>query len=158
MTETLEAIRRNAALTLVGCIALLLGALHPLLDRLGETRAWRDLAARTPFHSVTVTVADLVPGGAVLAGEMVKRRCAYRGLSAYIHAAGVWQRAQIDTAPEDARRPPGDRPAVPGAQLWGPWVILWQSPPVPVEWAIYAHHACPEGLQVNLFARGAWPG
>lgn len=157
MIETLEALRRNRNLVVVALLALLIGSLHPLFDRLAETRAWRDLTARTPVHSVTVTRASLTPRGAELAGEMVKRRCEYAGLSAYVRIGPVWQRAQIDTSAEDTVRPPGDRPSVPGAQLWGPWVIVWRPASAPEAWAIYAHHRCPEGPQVNLFAAGRWP-
>ena len=154
----MDAMRHNRSLALVGALVALAAALHPVAARLMESRLARDLTHRTPYHSVTVTSADLTDRGAALAGEMVKRRCVYAGLSAYVRIGPVWERAQIDTTGEDTVRPPGDRPSVDGAQLWGPWVIVWQPPPAPEAWAIYAHHTCPEGGQVNLFASGAWPG
>lgn len=137
---------------------LALPVLFSALNHATEARWYRDLVAITPFHGVTVSDIRSTARGAAVSGQMIKRRCEYVSLSAYIRNGLVWERAAIDTSPEDQKRPPGNRPSLPDAQLWGPWVILWSAPPVPLDWVIYAHHRCPEGDQVNEFARGPWPG
>lgn len=158
MMHLREAIARGRVYLAVILIVLAWPAVAASWQHLSESRAWRDLTGRTPFHSVTVTRSALTPRGAELAGEMVKRRCEYLGLSAYVRVGEAWSRAVLDTSPEDAHRPAGDRPSMPEAQLWGPWLVVWQAPPTPSRWSIYAHHRCREGLQVNLFAAGDWPG
>ena len=157
MTHVRRTLHQSRIYLLIIIAVLTWPALSEAGRRIAESRAWRDLTGQTPFHSVTVTRSSLTPRGAELSGEMVKRRCEYAGLSAYVMIGPAWVRARIDTRPEDAVRPPGDRPSLPQAQLWGPWVIEWRGPPDPSGWAIYAHHRCPDGPQVNLFAAGIWP-
>ena len=157
MTHVRRTLRQSRIYLLIILAVLAWPALTEAGRRIAESRAWRDLTWQTPFHSVVVTRASLTTRGAELSGEMVKRRCEYAGLSAYVLIGHAWVWARIDTRPEDAMRPPGDRPSLPQAQLWGPWVIEWRGPPDPSEWAIYAHHRCPDGAQVNLFAAGDWP-
>lgn len=157
MTHVRRTLYQSRAYLLIIIAVLTWPAISEAGRRIAESRAWRDLTGQTPFYSVTVTRAGLIDRGAELSGEMVKRRCEYAGLSAYVRIGPAWVRARIDTRPEDAVRPPGDRPSLPDAQLWGPWVIEWRGPPNPFGWAIYAHHRCPDGPQVNLFAAGVWP-
>lgn len=157
MIHLRDALCRNRPYILILSFVLLWPLFAAQVQHLTETRWWRDATARTPFHSVTVTSSEATATGARVAGEMVKRRCEFAGLSAYLRIGAVWERSALDTTPEDSTRPPGDRPSLPDAQLWGPWVIVWTGPPDPAEWAIYAHHRCPEGPQVNLFAAGRWP-
>ncbi|MFB2530725.1 hypothetical protein ACEYYA_00990 [Paracoccus sp. p3-h83] len=124
---------------------------------IGETRLARDLLLRTPFLAVAVTESQVLPRGIKVSGHMVKRRCDYRALSAYVLSGDRWRRALIDTSPEDAVAPGGNRP--PGSQSWGPWLIEVRGGVVPTAWRIFAHHLCPEDrgvAQVNLFAQGEW--
>ena len=158
MIHLREALARGRAYLAIICVVLAWPIITSVWHHVGESRVWRDLTGQTPFHSVTVTRSAQMPRGAELSGEMVKRRCEYAGLSAYVRVGAAWERAVLDTRPEDARRPTGDRPSLPEAQLWGPWVIVWGAPDEPSRWSIYAAHRCPQGLQVNLFASGGWPG
>jgi hypothetical protein len=125
-----------------------------------ESRPARDLLGMTPFHHVEVSRIDLDPDGVLIAGEMIKRRCEFVGLSAYVRFAdGMRERTRLDTTPEDVRRPGGDRPASREGQAWGPWLILRPVHSArAVWWQVYAHHRCPGDtvVQTNLFAEGPW--
>lgn len=144
----------------VGLLVTVAIIIVPLLTHgveISETRIFREVMGRMPFANVTVTGQKLTGGEMAVWGTMVKRRCEYRGLSAYVERGGVWVRAWIDTRPEDTLRPGGDRPASPDAQTWGVWSIRILPPdPAPRSWRIFAHHLCPRGPQVNLFAQGEW--
>ena len=158
MIHLREALARGRAYLAIICVVLAWPIITSVWHHAGESRVWRDLTRQTPFHSVTVTRSALTPRGAELSGEMVKRRCEYAGLSAYVQVGPAWKRAALDTSPEDASSPTGDRPSLPEAQMWGPWVVVWAAADTPAKWAIYAHHRCSEGMQINLFADGGWPG
>ncbi|MDO5621198.1 MAG: hypothetical protein Q4G24_06985 [Paracoccus sp. (in: a-proteobacteria)] len=134
----------------------------PALDSLTpirETSAYRAATGRSPFAGVTVTSIEASGPTLVVSGHMVKRRCEFLSLSAYVERNGAWERAWVDTSGEDASRPVGNRS--PGGQSWGPWAVRVTPPgPTPDQWRIWAHHRCPEdgGLtQSNLFAQGPWP-
>ena len=157
MIHLREALARGRTYLAIILLVLALPVAVETWHHVSESRAWRDLTGRTPFHSVIVTRAALTPRGAELSGEMVKRRCEYAGLSVYVQIGPAWRRAVLDRSPEDARGPTGDRPSLPEAQMWGPWVVVWAADDPPSKWAIYAHHRCREGMQVNLFAAGVWP-
>lgn len=156
MTKTKAALCRHSDWHLVVLCALALFILWP---RLAEVRVIRDVLGLTPFHSVTVEAVSPGAHGVMISGTMVKARCEWRGMSAYASdAEGRRERVQIDLQPEDAIRPPGNRP--PGAQEWGPWEIY--APPTigqPIRWEVHAHHRCPVIAvnQINLFASGDWP-
>ena len=91
-----------------------------------------------------------------LQGTMVKRRCTFADLSAYITGAQGRERAWLDKSAENKRRPSGDRPASDTPQAWGPWTIRHSGPPA-TKWEIITVHNCPEGQQTNVFASGEWP-
>lgn len=157
-SEVMRAARRSGDLVALIVAVLVLVPLWPWMERASETRLWRDLTGQTPFHSVTVDGRDLTPEGLAIWGQMVKRRCEFVDLTAYVRAGNRWSRVVLDRSPEDSARPPGDRPALPDAQEWGPWVIR-SGIPAPEAWAVWARHKCPgEAVsQQNLFATGDWP-
>lgn len=138
---------------------LLLLVMLPVYRNLIETRFYRDVTFATPFYAVVVTHLDVGPDGLTLNGEMIKRRCEYQSMDAYITRGLLNERVILDTAPEDGQRPTGNRQPSPKAQLWGPWLIKVSATlPPPDTWEIYANHLCPDGqIQHNLFAEGAWP-
>jgi hypothetical protein len=160
MSSTRDALARQKTPALILAGVLFLGLWPAAQENLYDARWFRDLAHITPFHSVSVTEADLTPEGLMLEGEMVKRRCEFAGLTAYVtRLDGRRHRTFLDTAPEDGQRPAGNRPPSPRQQLWGPWIIFYGGPQVPLSWEIYASHDCPEEKlpQTNLFAAGDWP-
>lgn len=127
---------------------------------LNESRVVRDFLGRTPFYDVEVQHVEKVENGLVLSGVLTKRRGQFLGLSAYVKINGVNYRTMIDTSPEEEMRPPGNRPAVEGAQAWGPWVIKWNDAATrPDGWSIWVSHKLPEfdAPRVNRFASGKWP-
>ena len=155
MTAEWALFRRRLLLgLLLAPLVLVVGYWHALT----ETRVARDLLLRTPFYGVVVTESSASVHHITLRGYMTKRRCEYRGLTAYVLDGDLWRRAVLDTSPEDGVSPTGNRP--PGAQWWGAWHILARpSMAVPRAWRIFAHHLCPEdggAAQVNLFAEGEW--
>ena len=154
-----EAYRRTAYLRWIIAVLVVLIYLPGIYITLEESRTYRDLIGITPFYRVQIADQVLVPDGILVSGSMIKRRCEFDGLSAYVTTAAGRFRAQVNTRPEDRLRPTGNRPPSPDAQLWGPWLI---SADVMLHeitaWEIYARHICPEnnGVSDNLFARGPW--
>ena len=144
----------RVAVPLMAAYALLIA---PAANMISETRWWRDATDLTPFSDVVVAHQQIVPTGLEISGTMLKRRCEYLGLDAYVTLHGIRYRTAIDTGPEDAKRPGGSRAPTRGPQAWGPWVIEW-SGQVPQAWSIWARHQCPHEPvpEVNLFARGEW--
>lgn len=132
--------------------------ISPLAREISSTRWWRDVSGQTPFYSVKVTVQDITPEGLRLMGYFVKRRCEFRGLTAYVRVDGIKHRARVDTSKEDGGRP-YSRPPASGLQAFGPLEILWpMTRPKPDQWSIWARHMCPGETitQTNLFAKGLW--
>lgn len=160
MSNLRSTMRHTRPYLLIFAVSLALVAMQALSHMLAESRTWRDLTGQTPFHSVTVDDVSLDDLALSVSGTMIKRRCDIVRLSAYVvRSSGVAVRVAIDTAPEDATRPQGNRPALPDAQYWGPWVLRPLDVDPPQAWSIYAHHNCPDETteSVNLFASGDWP-
>lgn len=103
MTHVRRTLYRSRTYLLIIIAVLTWPAISEAGRRIAESRAWRDLTGQTPFYSVTVTRAGLIDRGAELSGEMVKRRCEYAGLSAYVRIGPAWVRARIDTRMQCAR-------------------------------------------------------
>ena len=157
MRNTKQAIRQNhGSIAMVAIIAGIL-FIQPINVWLSDQRWWRDITGQTPFYAVVVTSTDITPEGLRLSGEMRKRRCEFDGLSAYVLVDGTRYRTSLDTSPEDAERPGGNRPPAAGPQAWGPWLIKWVGRH-PESWSIWVRHQCPGERvpQENLFAKGEW--
>lgn len=159
-TNSAKCIAKREALTI--CVGLVVAVaifiLPSLSNHLMESRWFRDVARLTPFHSVTVDDTHLTDGGALVVGQMVKRRCEYHHLTAYvIFSNGYRRRVHLDTSPEGG--PQGNRPSSRSSEAWGPWKIVAAGRGI-ARWEIFAHHKCPERgtIQSNLFATGDWPG
>ncbi len=157
LAHTKSAARRAKEPALIIVIALMLGLYPSLSNHLMESRWFRDVARLTPFHSVTVDDTQMTDGGVLVMGQMVKRRCEYHRLTAYvIFSNGYRRRVHLDTSPEGGAQ--GNRPSSRSSEAWGPWKIVAAGRGI-VRWEIFAHHKCPERgtIQSNLFATGDWP-
>ncbi|WP_406735900.1 hypothetical protein [Thioclava sp. GXIMD4215] len=155
------ALRANRLPIWVLAVIIVLAVAEPWIRQAQSSRAWRDFTGQTPFVSVSVTGASVTPEGLQAMGDMVKRRCEYRGLAAYVIIGGTSYRAVVDTSGEDDLRPPGSRPPNRLRQPWGPWLIVWSAEKaIPERYELWAYHQCPREkvVQVNLFASGDWEG
>lgn len=158
-THSKEAYRRSAHLRWIIFIIGILSFMPTVYLKLEDNRTYRDLIGITPFYGVTVDSQQMVSDGLLVTGTMIKRRCTFDGLSAYVTTKAGRFRVSVDTAPEDGQRPAGNRPPSPLPQLWGPWRIDFEGVIDPVtHWQIFAHHDCPERTTIadNLFAEGDW--
>ena len=115
----------------------------------------------TPFTDVVVygTVAE--PTGIIIQGEMVKVRCDYSAMVAYVKVKdGPRFRFPVDTSVEDGRGVSGNRHPSADTQGWGPWKIHYSGGLGRAEaWEIWVDHVkCPSKPteQRNLFAAGDW--
>lgn len=149
---------------IIAVVIFLMGALSrtasdPIDVWLDDQRWWNDATQQTPFYAVHVTKQELTPRGVSLMGDMIKRRCEWTGLSAYVKVNGLLYRTIVDVSGETKIRPPGNRSPTPEPQAWGDWLVLW---PIkrdrPTSWQIWAEHQCPDEstTRVNLFAKGPW--
>ncbi|MER5171577.1 hypothetical protein [Thioclava kandeliae] len=155
------AIRANRLPIYVLAAIAVLAVAEPWIRQAQSSRAWRDFTGQTPFVAVTVTAQNVTPEGLQLMGDMIKRRCEYRGLAAYVIIGGKGYRTVVDTSPEEELRPPGSRPPNRRAQPWGPWEIKWSAEKaIPESYELWAYHQCPgeKTVQTNLFASGKWEG
>ncbi|WP_406870273.1 hypothetical protein ABEB22_10825 [Thioclava sp. 'Guangxiensis'] len=155
------AIRANRLPIWVLAAIIVLAVAEPWIRQAQSSRPWRDFTGQTPFVAVTVTAQNVTPEGLQLMGDMVKRRCEYRGLAAYVVIGGTSYRAVVDTSAEEELRPLGSRPPNRLKQPWGPWEIVWPAAKaIPERYELWAYHQCPreKTVQVNLFASGKWEG
>lgn len=145
------------------CILLIFG--QSIFNFFDESRWFRDLTNRTPFHSVEVLYTAPVNDGEalIIKGTMVKRRCEFQFLTGYIIGAnGARERVHVNTTPEDVLTGDlGSRPSSEDKEVWGPWVLSLRSSTdiqKPYEYEIFGHHICPKQtvVQSNLFTKGLW--
>jgi len=157
MINTRAALRRNFVMIVLLLAMAAVSGFPAARDALSEYRWFRDITMQTPFHAVTAE-AELVDGGLAVRGTMVKRRCEYRGLRAYVvRADGLRVPVALDESPETEVWGGGSRPPSRAAEAWGPWVISAPGYGRAAKWQIFALHLCPDGrVQVNLFAAGPW--
>ena len=158
MINTRAALRQNLLMIVLLLVAMVISGSSAAWDALSANRWFRDITMQTPFYEVTVE-AKPVAGGLVVRGTMIKRRCTYQGLRAYVvRASGLRLPVAPDLSPETDVWGGGSRPPSELAEAWGPWVI---SAPVfdhASGWEIFAFHLCPNGrVQANLFVAGPWP-
>lgn len=158
MINTRAALRQNLAIIVLLLAVVVVSVFSAAWDVLSGKRWFRDLTMQTPFYAVTAE-AEAVDGGLAVRGTMVKRRCKYQGLRAYvIRASGVRMPVPLDLSPETRVWGGGSRPPSDIAEAWGPWVISAPLSGRAAAWEIFAFHRCPDGgEQVNLFAAGRWP-
>jgi len=150
--------------------------------KLTESRMYRDIFMLTPFTNVVVHRIDILPSGAVILGELRKRRCTFdtqgQGLIAYVlFDDAPKRRTTVNVNTEESFSGVGvNRPPSESVEYWGPWLITYQDDqPTPDNWEIYAGHWCPitnkttgkpyidimTGVPIlqferNLFAQGLW--
>lgn len=155
MRNTRASLRRMldpaSLIIFLGMFWLMAPAFFPAMT---EHRTYRDVLGITPYHSVEVRSQKVVGDGLIVEGVMVKRRCAFWSMEAYVILPGSTSyRVDVDTS-KDKR---GNRAPSYSRQTWGPWKIPWTGN-LPASWEISTEHVCPdESLpQVNTFAEGAW--
>lgn len=155
MRNTRESLQRMldpaSLIIFIGMIWLMAPVFFPALT---EYRAYRDALGLTPYHSVEVRNQKVVSDGLIIDGIMVKRRCTFKSMEAYVVLPDTTSyRVDVDSF-KDKR---GNRAPSSSRQLWGPWKIPWTGT-TPASWEISTEHICPdESLpQVNTFATGAW--
>ena len=134
-------------------VSLAQGAWRVYLQPSPTFRAWVGMQAYDSIEPVIVAYDDT---SLTLRGTMIKRRCTFESVSAFITGAEGYERAWLDNSVETARRPDGNRPVSDTPQAWGPWTIRHYGPPA-TNWEIVTVHDCPEGSQTNVFAKGDWP-
>lgn len=158
MHNTVEALRKNKAMIGLLAIVIACGAFSANWDRLSEHRWFRNLTLQTPFHSVSREYM-LAGETLVVRGSMVKRRCTYGFLRAYVRSEeGPRRPAKIDDTPESSLWGGGSRPPSKAPEAWGPWHLDYFSDEPPNEWEVWVFHECPDGTtQWNLFTYGQWP-
>lgn len=158
MDNTKDALRRSPALFYV-IIAITIFSVFSNYARLSEQRWYRDFTRATPFHSVVLNNSALSEEGLLISGEMVKRRCAFQDLRAYlVFASGAQLPVKVNTSTEQVRWGGGDRAPSPNTQAWGAWLLEWSGATSPVSFDVYAIHQCPGEMirQTNLFVHGSW--
>ncbi len=157
MINTRAALRQNFAMIVLLLTVMVISGFSAAWDALSGKRWFRDITMQTPFYSVTAE-AEPVDGGLAVRGTMVKRRCEYQGLRAYVvRANGLRLPVALDVSPETDVWGGGSRPPSEMAEVWGPWVISAPLFGHAAGWEIFAFHLCPNGrVQVNLFAAGPW--
>lgn len=157
MNNTAVMFRRNMMLIYIIFGALIASVMQPYLHLISESRTFRDLTLQTPFHSVTVSAEAVEGDRIIIEGTMVKRRCLFLALNAYVSDGVIRMPAPIDTTIEESIWGGGSRPPSRDAETWGPWGIVNPSPNPAVSWEVYTSHSCRGIRQSNLFARGPWP-
>lgn len=124
-----------------------------------ESRAYRDFMLLTPFYNAKVIHASVSSDLASLQldGTLVKRRCNFVSLSAYVTKGEFSYASELVLEYTDDNRRVTNRPPMDKAQHWGPWVIM--SPVQnPEAYSIFVMHICPNTRipQTNLFVAGPW--
>lgn len=155
MSNVKETLKHNLSFIFFAMLMISIGLLGNIQQRLEEMRTWRDITRATPFYQVEIINKQNIENGVKVSGTFIKRRCEFIELSSYVKIKDTWYRIKLDTSPEDNGSPKGNRPAIDEPQNWGPWILKWEGS-TPTDWAIYAHHYCMEGNQINLFASGKW--
>lgn len=158
MNNTRASLRNNLPMIGILLAVTIISGLSAMWDSMSDRKWFRDLTLQTPFHGVSAQ-AQPVPGGLAVRGTMIKRRCEYQGLLAYVvRGNGLRVPVALDVSPETDVWGGGSRPPSETAETWGPWVIIAPLNGHAAGWEIFAVHLCPDGrTQVNLFAAGPWP-
>ncbi len=118
--------------------------------------AFRSLVGMQAYDHVEPVIVSYDESTLVLEGTLIKRRCTFASVAAFITGNKGHEQAWLDKSAETTRRPSGNRPISDTPQAWGPWTIKHYGPPA-VDWEIITVHDCPEGPQTNVFAHGDWP-
>jgi hypothetical protein len=157
MINTRAALRRNFVMIVLLLTMAAISGFPAARDALSEYRWFRDITMQAPFYAVSAE-AEPVDGSLTVRGTMVKRRCEYQGLRAYVvRADGLRMPVPLDVSPETEVWGGGSRPPSEIAEAWGPWVISAPGHGRAERWEVFAFHRCPNGrMQVNLFADGPW--
>lgn len=137
----------------VVCVAMAQGVWAVYLQPSPTFRALVGMQAYDHVEPVIVAYDDR---NLTLRGTLIKRRCTFVSVSAFVTGVQGHELVWLDMAEETARRPTGNRPISDTPQAWGPWTIRHFGPPA-VDWEIVTVHDCPEGEQTNVFAYGDWP-
>ncbi|QBR35770.1 hypothetical protein ETW23_06045 [Leisingera sp. NJS201] len=119
MINTRAALRQNLTMIVLLLMVAVISGFSAAWDAFSGKRWFRDITMQTPFYAVTVE-AEPVSGGLVVRGTMVKRRCEYQGLRAYVvQASGLRFPVALDLSPETDVWGGGSRPPSEIAEAWG---------------------------------------
>ena len=157
MNNTAVMFRRNVRLVYIVLAAAVFSALQPYFHLITESRTYRELTLQMPFSNVMHAAEATGDHQITIYGTMIKRRCTFVSLAAYVSDGIIRTPASLDTTPEEAVWGGGSRPPSDRAEAWGPWVITDPTPGIASAWEVYATHSCHGQRQTNLFARGSWP-
>lgn len=132
---------------------------------LNQNKKWyRTLFNIIPFTNVYVHRTILEDNTLYIEGEMVKLRCTFSSLVAYIYDEhGLGYRIPLNDKVEASKNKNSNRPASKKAQKWGPWSITIPEDLRDIKFTsyeVFAYHIdCPnkeQEKQVNSFVEGPW--